>query len=53
MGKIDLANRPLLLLGILLVVFAAQIFSVGLLGELIIFTRAKEIRYYRIDEIVE
>jgi glycosyltransferase involved in cell wall biosynthesis len=53
MGKIDLANRPLLLLGILLIVFSAQIFSVGLLGELIIFTRAKEIRYYRIDEIIE
>lgn len=53
MGKIDLANRPILLLGILLIVFGLQIFSVGLLGELIIFTRAKELKFYRVDEIIE
>jgi glycosyltransferase involved in cell wall biosynthesis len=52
-GKIGLANRPLLLLGILLVVFGLQLFSVGLIGELILFTRAKEIEHYRIDEIIE
>ena len=52
-GKIDLANRPLLLLGILLVVFGLQFYSVGLIGELILFTRAKKIEHYRIEEIVE
>jgi len=52
-GKVELANRPLLLLGILLVVFGLQLFSVGLIGELILFTRAKDIEHYRIDEIIE
>jgi glycosyltransferase involved in cell wall biosynthesis len=52
-GRVELANRPLLLLGILLVVFGLQLFSVGLIGELILFTRAKEIEHYRIDEIIE
>jgi glycosyltransferase involved in cell wall biosynthesis len=53
LGKIGLANRPLLLLGILLIVFGLQLFSVGLIGELILFTRAKEIKHYRIEEIIE
>jgi len=53
LGLINLANRPLLILGILLIVFGLQLFSIGLIGELIIFTRAKEIAQYRIDEIIE
>jgi glycosyltransferase involved in cell wall biosynthesis len=52
-GLIDLANRPLLLFAILLIVFGLQLYSIGLIGELIIFTRAKEITQYRIDEIIE
>ena len=48
-----LANRPLLLLGILLMVFGIQLFSVGLVGELILFTHAKELDTYRIEEIIE
>ncbi len=47
-----LADRPLLLLGILLIVFGLQLFSVGLIGELILFTRARKIIHYRIEEIV-
>ena len=46
-----LADRPLLLLGILLIVFGLQLFSVGLIGELILFTRARKIIHYRIEEI--
>jgi len=53
LAKVGLANRPLLLLGILLMVFGIQIFSVGLLGELILFSHAKEIEKYRIEEIIE
>ena len=53
LGKIALANRPLLLLGILVIVFGLQLFSVGLIGELILFSRAKEIEYYRVEEIIE
>jgi len=36
-----ISNRPLLLLGVLLVVTGAQIFSIGLLGELIIHITAR------------
>ena len=36
-------------LGILFVVFGLQLFSVGLIGELILFTRAKDIGHYRIE----
>jgi glycosyltransferase involved in cell wall biosynthesis len=52
-NKIGLTNRPLLLLGILLIVFGFQLLSVGLIGELILFTRAKDIQHYRIEEIIE
>ncbi len=52
-GMIELANRPLLILGMLLIVFGIQFFTIGLIGELIIFTRAKDIVQYRIDEIIE
>jgi glycosyltransferase involved in cell wall biosynthesis len=52
-GNIGLTNRPILLLGILMIVFGLQLLSVGLIGELILFTRAKEIEHYRIDEIIE
>ncbi len=50
---IGLTNKPLLLLGILLIVFGFQLLSVGLIGELILFTRAKDIEHYRIDEIID
>ena len=49
---VALANRPILLLGTLLVVLGAQIFAIGLLGEIIIFTHAKDIKEYTIDKII-
>jgi glycosyltransferase involved in cell wall biosynthesis len=52
-GTIGLSNRPLLLLGILLMVFGIQIFSVGLMGELILFSHAKQLEEYNIAEIIE
>jgi glycosyltransferase involved in cell wall biosynthesis len=52
-SKIELANRPLLLLGILLIAFGFQLLSVGLIGELILFTRVKDIEQYRVEEIIE
>lgn len=51
--NIGLANRPLLLLGILLMVFGIQTFSVGLIGELILFSHAKELDDYKIEEIID
>jgi len=47
-----LADRPALLLSSLLVVLGLQLFSLGLLGELIIFTHARSIREYKIAEII-
>jgi glycosyltransferase involved in cell wall biosynthesis len=47
-----LANRPALLLSSLLVVLGMQLFALGLLGELIIFTHARDIKDYQIEEIV-
>jgi glycosyltransferase involved in cell wall biosynthesis len=45
-----ISNRPLLLLGVLLIVMGAQIFSIGLLGELITHITA---RYKKRDSIRE
>ena len=47
-----LADRPALLLSSLLVVLGMQLFAIGLLGELIIFTHARDIKDYQIDEVV-
>ena len=47
-----LADRPALLLSSLLVVLGVQIFALGLIGELIIFTHAKELKEYTIDKII-
>ncbi len=53
LGAIGLADRPLLLLGMLLMVFGIQIFSIGLVGELIVFSHARELEDYEIEEIIE
>jgi len=47
-----LAERPALLLSSLLVVLGVQIFAIGLIGELIIFTHAKDMKEYTIAEII-
>ncbi|HEU4625689.1 MAG TPA: glycosyltransferase [Steroidobacteraceae bacterium] len=48
-----LADRPALILSSLLVVMGLQLFALGLLGELIIFTHARELKDYKIDRIIE
>ncbi len=53
LGKTDLANRPLLLLGILLIVYGLQLFSVGMIGELILYTRSKDMVHYRVEKIIQ
>jgi glycosyltransferase involved in cell wall biosynthesis len=47
-----LTQRPALLLSTLLVVLGLQLFALGLLGELIIFTHAREVRDYQIDSVL-
>ena len=53
LGLGPIAGRPLLLLGALLLVIGIQMISIGLLGEMIIFTHAGDIKEYNIEKIVE
>jgi glycosyltransferase involved in cell wall biosynthesis len=48
-----IAGRPMLLLGALLLIIGIQMVSIGLIGEMIIFTHAKEVKEYNIEEIVQ
>jgi glycosyltransferase involved in cell wall biosynthesis len=48
-----LAGRPAFLLSSLLVVLGLQLIALGLLGELIIFTHAREQKDYQIAEVVQ
>ncbi|MFS8607398.1 MAG: glycosyltransferase [Gammaproteobacteria bacterium] len=48
-----LADRPAMLLACLMLVLGVQLFAIGLIGELIIFTHAKDLKDYRIADIVE
>jgi glycosyltransferase involved in cell wall biosynthesis len=48
-----IAGRPLLILGVLLIVFGVQLFSLGLLGEIIIFTHSRKIKEYTIDKFLK
>ncbi len=53
LGFGPIADRPLLLLGLLLIVVGIQSISIGLLGEMIIFTHARKATQYRVEEIIE
>jgi glycosyltransferase involved in cell wall biosynthesis len=48
-----LAERPALLLTSLLVVLGLQLFAIGLLGELIIFTHGRDIKDYQVDSVIQ
>jgi glycosyltransferase involved in cell wall biosynthesis len=49
---VGLAERPALLLSSLLIVLGVQIFALGLIGELIIFTHAKDLKEYTVERII-
>lgn len=49
---VALADRPALLLSSLLAVLGLQLFALGLLGELIIFTHARAIKDYQIERVI-
>lgn len=49
---ITLADRPALLLSSLMVVLGVQVFAMGLIGELIIFTHAREMKEYTVEEVI-
>lgn len=50
---VPLVDRPALILSTLLVVLGIQVISVGLIGEIVTFTYAKDIRDYRVERLVD
>ena len=52
-GGTALGDRPVLVLGTLLVGLGVQAFTIGLLGELILFFHARSIRDYRVGAVYE
>lgn len=50
--SVALADRPALLAGSLLIVVGIQIFGLGLLGELVIFTHARDLKEYTVEEVI-
>ncbi len=48
-----IGDRPLLLLGVLLILLGSQMFATGLLGEMIIRPRMEETTSYQIVETME
>ena len=46
-------NRPLFFIGFILIVLGVQLIGFGLVGEIIIYTQARNLREYRIDRIWE
>lgn len=50
--EVALADRPALVLAVLMVVLGFQMIAVGLIGELIIFTHAKDVKDYTVDKVI-
>ena len=53
LGSTGLTDRPLLILGVLLMVLGVQTASIGLLGEMIIFTHARKLKDYAVQKILK
>ena len=52
-GDFSLYKTPVFLVGVLMGVLGAQIVGFGLVGEIIVFTQARNVREYRIERIYE
>ena len=48
-----ISGSPLLLLGVLLIVLGVQILGFGLVGEVIIFSQARNLKEYRVERVYE
>jgi len=53
LGGKPMGDRPLLLLAVLLLVLGVQAVTMGILGELVIYTQARETRDYHVEQILE
>jgi FemAB-related protein (PEP-CTERM system-associated) len=49
----SLSERPLFVIGAILGAFGVQLIGFGLIGEIIIFTQAPNLRDYKVEEVVE
>jgi glycosyltransferase involved in cell wall biosynthesis len=49
---VPLADRPALILGILMIVLGIQTIALGLIGEIVIFASGRRIKDYTVDKIV-
>ncbi len=49
----SLADRPLFVIGAILAAFGVQLIGFGLIGEIIIFTQAPNLRDYKVEEVIE
>jgi glycosyltransferase involved in cell wall biosynthesis len=47
------AGRPMLLFGVVFVVLGFQLFAIGLVGELIIFTHGRDLKEYSVAEVID
>ena len=53
LGFGGIAGRPLLILGVLLIVLGVQLFSIGLLGEILTFTHGRDRKEYTVEEYLD
>lgn len=49
---VPLADRPSLILGVLLIVLGIQILALGLIGEIIVFASGRRIKDYKVERIL-
>ena len=52
-SNVPIADRPMLVLVVLMMVLGIQIAAIGLIAEIIIFTRGDGKQHYRVEKIVE
>jgi hypothetical protein len=50
---VPLADRPALLLGVLMIVLGLQVIALGLIGEIIVFANSRQIRGVPVERVVE
>ncbi len=52
-GNEGLSDQPLFVVGAILAAFGVQLIGFGLIGEIIIFTQAPNLRGYKVEDVVE
>lgn len=52
-AELSMSERPQFFVGTVLAAFGVQLIGFGLVGEIIIFTQARNIRDYQVDELLE